>query len=66
MGRALVKSPHFYCSDEPLSNPDARLCLSMRREIKRLQVELGITTLYVSHDDDEPNCDDERWQDLGL
>ena len=66
LGRALVKEPALLLFDEPLSNLDARLRLSMRREIKRLQVELGITTLYVSHDDDEPNCDDERWQDLGL
>lgn len=50
LARALIKKPKLLLFDEPLSNLDARLRMSMREEIRRLQVELGITSVYVTHD----------------
>jgi multiple sugar transport system ATP-binding protein len=50
LARAIVREPQAFLMDEPLSNLDAQLRLQMRIEIKRLQRELGVTTLYVTHD----------------
>ncbi len=50
LGRALVKEPDILLFDEPLSNLDARLRLTMRGEIKQLQQRLNITSIYVTHD----------------
>ncbi|MEX2486279.1 MAG: sn-glycerol-3-phosphate ABC transporter ATP-binding protein UgpC [Nitriliruptoraceae bacterium] len=50
MGRAIVRSPQLYLLDEPLSNLDAKLRVQMRGEISSLQRRLGVTTLYVTHD----------------
>jgi len=50
MGRALVREPAVFLLDEPLSNLDAKLRVEMRAELKRLQDRLGITTIYVTHD----------------
>ncbi len=53
IARALVKMPRVLLLDEPLSNLDARLRLATREEIKRIQRETGITTIFVTHDQDE-------------
>jgi multiple sugar transport system ATP-binding protein len=50
MGRAIVRQPAAYLMDEPLSNLDAKLRVQMRAEIARLQDELTVTTIYVTHD----------------
>jgi multiple sugar transport system ATP-binding protein len=50
MGRAIVRQPQAYLMDEPLSNLDAKLRVHMRAEISSLQDELGVTTVYVTHD----------------
>ncbi len=50
MGRALVREPSAFLLDEPLSNLDAKLRVRMRAELKRLHTRLGITTVYVTHD----------------
>ncbi|HSI97911.1 MAG TPA: ATP-binding cassette domain-containing protein, partial [Gaiellaceae bacterium] len=50
MGRAIVREPQAYLMDEPLSNLDAKLRVHMRAEISSLQSELGVTTIYVTHD----------------
>ena len=50
MGRAIVRQPAVFLFDEPLSNLDAKLRVQMRLEIKQLQENLGITSLYVTHD----------------
>jgi multiple sugar transport system ATP-binding protein len=53
MGRAIVRSPKAFLMDEPLSNLDAGLRVQMRAEIVRIQRSLGVTTLYVTHDQTE-------------
>ena len=50
MGRAIVRHPAAFLMDEPLSNLDAKLRVQMRAEISRLQRNLGVTTIYVTHD----------------
>ncbi len=50
MGRAIVRQPHAFLMDEPLSNLDAKLRVQMRAEIAALQHRLGVTTIYVTHD----------------
>jgi len=53
LARAIVRQPRVFLMDEPLSNLDAKLRVYMRGELKRLQYELGTTTLYVTHDQAE-------------
>lgn len=53
LARAIVLEPKILCLDEPLSNLDAKLRINLRSELKRLQKNLGITTLYVTHDQEE-------------
>ena len=53
IARALVKSPRVLLLDEPLSNLDARLRLQTREEIKRIQQDTGVTTIFVTHDQEE-------------
>jgi len=53
MGRAIVRKPKVFCMDEPLSNLDAKLRVSTRAQIAALQRSLGVTTVYVTHDQTE-------------
>ena len=53
IARAIVIEPPLVLMDEPLSNLDAKLRLEMRTEIQRLHRELGLTTIYVTHDQEE-------------
>ena len=53
IARALIKEPKLLLLDEPLSNLDARLRLEMREEIRRIQLETGVTTIFVTHDQEE-------------
>jgi multiple sugar transport system ATP-binding protein len=50
MGRAIVRSPQVFCMDEPLSNLDAKMRVQTRTDIAKLQQDLGVTTVYVTHD----------------
>ncbi len=53
MGRAIVRRPQVYLMDEPLSNLDAKLRVQMRAELQKLHRQLGVTTIYVTHDQTE-------------
>jgi multiple sugar transport system ATP-binding protein len=53
MGRAIVREPEAFLMDEPLSNLDAKLRVQMRAEISRIQRDVGVTTIYVTHDQTE-------------
>lgn len=68
IARALVKMPNVLLLDEPLSNLDARLRLQTREEIKRIQRETGITTVFVTHDQEEAMsiCDTMVVMKLGI
>jgi multiple sugar transport system ATP-binding protein len=50
MGRAIVRNPQVFCMDEPLSNLDAKMRVATRTDIAKLQADLGVTTVYVTHD----------------
>ena len=50
MGRAIVREPQAFLMDEPLSNLDAKLRVQMRAEVARCRSDLGVTTIYVTHD----------------
>ena len=50
MGRAIVRQPQVFCMDEPLSNLDATMRVQTRTDIAKLQADLGVTTVYVTHD----------------
>ncbi|QGA81107.1 ABC transporter ATP-binding protein [Halomicrobium sp. LC1Hm] len=53
LGRSIVRDPDVFLMDEPLSNLDAKLRTQMRTELQRIQEELGVTTIYVTHDQTE-------------
>jgi multiple sugar transport system ATP-binding protein len=53
MGRAIVRNPQVFCMDEPLSNLDAKMRVQTRTDIAQLQRDLGVTTVYVTHDQTE-------------
>ena len=53
IARALVTEPAIICMDEPFSNLDAKLRVQLRNELKKMQKEFGITTIYVTHDQEE-------------
>ena len=50
MGRAIVREPSVFLMDEPLSNLDAKLRVQMRAEVARIQRRIGVSTIYVTHD----------------
>ena len=65
LARAIVRNPVVYLMDEPLSNLDAQLRIQTRAELKRLQQELGTTTLYVTHDQGEAMTWARGWRCCG-
>ena len=58
IARALVTGPAIICMDEPLSNLDAKLRVQLRNELKKMQKDFGITTIYVTHDQEELTLSD--------
>jgi len=60
MGRAIVRKPAVFLFDEPLSNLDANLRVQMRRELRELQQKLQLTTIFVTHDQEEANTTSDR------
>src|SRR5690606_36972947 len=60
LARTIVVEPKVLLLDEPLSNLDANLRIQMRREIRDLQRKLGITTIFVTHDQEEANTTSDR------
>ncbi len=68
IARAMVKNPSILLLDEPLSNLDARLRIEMRTEIRRIQKETGVTTIFVTHDQEEAMsiCDEVILMKLGV
>ena len=65
LARALVLSPDILLLDEPLSNLDAKIRVQVRAEIRTLQQELGITTVYVTHDQEEALSSPTAWRSCG-
>ncbi|WP_298315563.1 ABC transporter ATP-binding protein [Reyranella sp.] len=67
LGRAMVRHPAVFLMDEPLSNLDAKMRVSVRRELRSLQQRLGLTTIFVTHDQEEANtiCDRIAVMDAG-
>jgi ABC-type sugar transport system ATPase subunit len=61
LGRAIIRKPDLFLLDEPLSNLDADLRGRMRREIVRIQKQLGVTTVHVTHDQAEALTMGDRW-----
>lgn len=53
LGRAIIREPEVFLMDEPLSNLDAKLRTTMRTEIQQLQQDMGVSTIYVTHDQTE-------------
>ena len=60
LARTIVVEPEILLLDEPLSNFDASLRVQMRRELLRLQRQFGLTTIFVTHDQEEANTTSER------
>src|SRR5690606_28112008 len=66
LGRALVRRPQVFLLDEPLSNLDAKLRAEMRAEIARLHADFGVTSMYVTHDQEEAMTLGQRIAVLGV
>ena len=64
MGRAIVRDPSVFLFDEPLSNLDKQLRVQMREELKNLQRKLGLTTIFVTHYQEEAMTTADLWSGL--